>query len=100
MRGGRLVVLCLAALPLQAAAQSAVKCVDSGGRITYSNVPCEKQGLKDAGPIADRTTVVKGAQLKPPAKADKGKGDKADKAEARPGPGVKPVNPLAEQLAK
>lgn len=34
------------------------KCADEQRRITYSNVPCEKQGLRDAGPVADRTTSM------------------------------------------
>ena len=101
MRQGIALLLCLAAG--HAAAQSApgepaqapVKCADAQGRITYSNVPCEKQGLKQAGTVADRTTVVRTAPKAAP-KADKGK----EAEEARPGPGIKPVNPLTEKLAR
>jgi len=42
----------------QTAAQTTYKCTDDYRRVTYSNVPCEKQGLKDAGPVADRTTSM------------------------------------------
>ena len=40
------------------AAQTMYKCVDEQRRITYSNITCEKQGLKDGGPVADRTTSM------------------------------------------
>jgi len=49
------------------------KCRDQAGRITYSSSACEKQGLKPAGAIRDRTTVVPSERLthrpKPPAPA-------------------------------
>ena len=34
------------------------KCQDAQRRVTYSNITCEKQGLQDAGPVADRTTSL------------------------------------------
>ncbi len=34
------------------------KCTDAQKRITYSNETCEKQGLKDAGTVADRVTSM------------------------------------------
>ena len=34
------------------------KCVDAQRRVTYSNITCEKQGLQDGGPVADRTTSM------------------------------------------
>ena len=39
-------------------AQTMYKCVDAQKSVTYSNIACEKQGLKDAGPVADRTTTM------------------------------------------
>ena len=36
------------------------KCTD-GKQITYANLPCEKLGLKPAGPIKDGVTVVPAA---------------------------------------
>ena len=46
---------------LIADAQSATsKCTD-GKQITYANQPCEKLGLKPAGPIKDGVTVVPAA---------------------------------------
>ena len=67
------------------------KCMDARERITYSNERCEKQGLKDAGAVRERLTVLPTTEVKPAAKTEKG-----EKAQ---GP-VKPVNPLMEQLAK
>ena len=91
-------------------AQTMYKCVDGQRRVTYSNISCEKQGLRDAGPIADRTTsmpftdppkpaanterpdAAKSA-VKPPASADSAE---AGRGAAR----IKPVNPLIEKLTK
>jgi hypothetical protein len=69
-----LLLALLAALPATALAQT-YKCVDADKRITYSNTACDKQGLKDAGPVADRVMTVpatempKAAPRKEPAKA-------------------------------
>jgi hypothetical protein len=49
--------LLLALLPLCAAAQT-YKCKDKSGGITYSSETCEKQGLKDAGPVRERLTTM------------------------------------------
>ena len=69
-----ILLLALTALPAVALAQT-YKCIDEQKRVTYSNTPCEKQGLKDAGPVADRLMTVpavtqpKAAPKKEPAKA-------------------------------
>jgi hypothetical protein len=34
------------------------KCVDAQRAITYSNIPCAKQGLKEAGTVSDRVTSM------------------------------------------
>ena len=34
------------------------KCLDDRRQVTYSNITCEKQGLRDGGPVADRTTSM------------------------------------------
>ena len=34
------------------------KCLDDRRQVTYSNIACEKQGLRDGGPVADRTTSI------------------------------------------
>ena len=86
------------------AAQTMYKCLDDSRRITYSNVPCEKQGLKDGGAVADRvTTMPSGAaalptqKLKPPVEMPKANKDgEVDRGGAQ----LKPVNPLIEKLAK
>ena len=56
-----------------ASAQTLYKCLDDSRRITYSNVPCEKQGLKDGGAVPDRVTTMPSGpaalptqKLKPP----------------------------------
>jgi len=99
-------------------AQTMYKCVDAQRRITYSNITCEKQGLKDAGPVADRTTSMPftalpkpaAAPLKPapgaepPGGAAKTAVPPASTDEAEAGRGgavqIKPVNPLIEKLLK
>jgi hypothetical protein len=42
----------------QTSAPVTYKCMDERRQVTYSNIPCEKQGLKDGGPVADRTTSM------------------------------------------
>ena len=96
--------LCLVLYAAAGAAQTTFKCVDERRKITYSNIPCEKQGLKDGGAVAERTTTLpmaparKAAAPAPPAAAA-AKGD----SEIGPTPSpaqVKPVNPLIEKLLK
>jgi hypothetical protein len=88
-----------------AAGQTMYKCTDAHRRITYSNETCEKQGLKDAGPVADRVTSMpftappKPAPLKDSAKAPAPR-DKDDADVGRGGAQVKPVVPLLEKLLK
>ena len=59
-----ILVLLLSLWSAGAAAQTApptplmYKCMDAQRRVTYSNITCEKQGLQDAGPVADRTTSM------------------------------------------
>lgn len=81
------------------------KCTDRAGRVTYASESCESQGLKRAGSIRDRTTVVPGS-----APAAARKSDSAKAAAKIPGAGeselggspvqIKPVNPLIEKLLK
>jgi hypothetical protein len=56
----------LALLAAQAQAQT-YKCVDAQKRITYSNTACDKQGLQDAGPVADRIMTVPAVETRKPA---------------------------------
>jgi hypothetical protein len=96
-----LLLFALTALPAVALAQT-YKCVDAQKRITYSNTACEKQGLKDAGPVADRimtvpaTEMPKPAPRKEPAKSPRA----AEDADAGKGAPMKPVVPQTEKLAK
>ena len=86
-----------------AAAQTTYKCTDAQRRVTYSNVSCEKQGLTDGGPVAERTTSMpfttapkpapRVEPAKPPARKD-------DAEAARSGAQVKPVSPLIQKLAE
>ncbi|HTP62895.1 MAG TPA: DUF4124 domain-containing protein [Burkholderiales bacterium] len=51
--------LFLTLAPAAAGAQTLLyKCVDAQKAVTYSNITCEKQGLKDAGTVADRVTSM------------------------------------------
>ena len=88
-------------------AQTMYKCIDDQRRLTYSNITCEKQGLKDAGPVADRTTSMPFTPPKPAPSAERPDNVKppavaaADQAETgRIAARVKPVSPLIEKLAK
>ena len=77
--------LLLSLLPAAVLGQTAptpmFKCLDERRQITYSNVACEKQGLRDGGVVADRTTVMPFTE--PP------------KPKAAPGKPVAPVTPVA-----
>ncbi len=108
-------------------AQTMYKCLDAGNRVTYSNLICEKQGLRDAGPVQDRVTSmpftkpapkpapgtlptvrvpVPAESAAPPAAASPAAAASApavrDDANASRGSTtqVKPVVPLLERLAK
>jgi len=78
-----------------AMAQTTYKCTDEQRRITYSNTSCEKQGLRDAGPVADRTTSMPFTE--PPKKPAPGK--PAAQGEL-PTTKLQPVNPLIEKAVK
>jgi len=106
MRTGLFLTLVLWAAA--AAAQTTMyKCMGERNQITYSNITCQKQGLRDAGTVtADRvttmpsTTTTQGSgqlptqRLKPPVEMPK------DAEVERSGAQLKPVNPLLEKLAK
>ena len=100
---GALLLLCLWA-PI-GAAQTMYKCTDARQRVTYSSEPCDKLGLKDAGPVADRTTTMplgplpKSAASKEAAKAPAPR-DKDDADVGRGGAQITPIVPLLEKLAK
>ena len=90
-----------------AGAQTMYKCVDAQKRITYSNTTCEKQGLKDAGPVADRTTPVPGVPAAAPSSsktaprpAEKASTAERDEFDTRGTTQVKPVVPLLERAVK
>jgi hypothetical protein len=58
--------LLLALGPAAGMAQSTFKCTDPQGRVTYSNIACEKQGLSRAGVVADRTSTLPSAPVRAP----------------------------------
>jgi hypothetical protein len=94
-----LLLLCWAPLaaahgPAAASTGPMLKCRDARGQITYSNVPCDKQGLQEVGPVADRTTVMPlGPLAKPPASSAKEAAKDAPKKD-------EPVKPQTEPLKK
>lgn len=101
----RVLFALLALCSVTAAGQTMYKCTDAQRRITYSNETCEKQGLKDAGQVADRTTSMPFTPpAKPAARKDSAKASalrSQDDAEVgRGGAQVKPVNPLIDTLLK
>ena len=98
------ICLMLALVPACSYAQETFKCRESSGSIVYSNVKCDKQGLKDAGPVRDRLTTLPATSptgqpaaakdARPPARKDD------DAENKRPAPKIQAVNPLIEKLAK
>ena len=100
-----LLFLTLLAWAAVCAAQTMYKCTDARQRVTYSNESCEKLGLKDAGPVAERTTTMPLAPPpQPAARKDAAKAPapraKDDADAERGGAQVKPVVPLLEKLLK
>lgn len=85
-------------------AQTMYKCMDSQKRVTYSNITCEKQGLQDSGPVADRTTSMPFTPPpKPVPRAEPAKNPvpASDDAEVgRGGAQVKPISPPIEKLVR
>ena len=80
---GFLLLWCWAATGL--AQTTMYKCTDAQKRITYTNEACEKQGLKDAGQVADRVTSVPFTEPpKPAARKDGPKDVPKDAAKAPP----------------
>lgn len=83
------------------------KCTD-GKKITYANMPCEKLGLRSAGPVRDAVTVVPAPpkpQIIPAEKPAKepGETEKAPDSDADeigvPKPAkIKPINPLIQKM--
>jgi Domain of unknown function (DUF4124) len=79
MRTGYFLILMLWAAA--APAQTMYKCVDDQQKVTYSNISCAKQGLKDAGTVTtDRVTTLPSQgptqlptqKLRPPIEMPKG----------------------------
>ena len=96
---------CLLAGPAMAQAEL-FKCTD-GVSTTYASSACEKLGLKSAGAIRDRLTVVGNGppSAKPgPAKAQVAAKPPATEEEEqrarRAAAGLKPINPLIDRLLK
>lgn len=88
--------------PVALAQGGLYKCSD-GHSTTYSSTECEKLGLKSAGEIRDRLTVVgverpaakQAAPVKPAAT------EQAEEERTRKTAGaIKPVNPLVDRLLK
>ena len=78
--------------------QPMLKCKDAQGQITYSNVRCEEQGLRQAGEVRDRITVLPKPAFEPAqarSRDTKGPEREAAAAERR-----RPVNPLIDKLSE
>lgn len=111
-----LLLLLLSAWAPIGAAQTMYKCLDDNRRVTYSNVPCDKQGLKDGGAVADRTTTMPLGPLPTPAKpaakapasrdakdgtdSKDSKGSRDETESMKRGAPLTPVVPLLEKLSK
>ena len=92
--------------PLALAEAATNKCTD-GKQVTYANLPCEELGLKPAGLVRDRVTVVPAAPKpkKIPTESsstdsnqpdDRGEGEVAASGRGQ----IKPINPLIEKLTR
>ena len=71
MRGALFAILALWAA--HGAAQTTFKCIDEQKRVTYTNTPCDKQGLAGAGPVSDRTTTMQFVAPRPTPKTEPAK---------------------------
>jgi hypothetical protein len=85
-------VLLLACLPAVAGAQTMFKCLDAQKRVTYSNIPCDKQGLNTAGTVQDRVTSM---PFTPPPKPAAAPSGTPGPGPAAPG-GAKPAAPRVD----
>ena len=85
-----LVAVC-AMLVCHSAAAQLFKCVDAGGKTTYSSSKCSELGLKDGGEIRDRLQVTPA----PPPSARR-----AATPTPAPAPQVQPKPAAAEEPAK
>jgi hypothetical protein len=66
----RVIVACIVFLTACAAqAQDVVKCQDQNGNTVYVDRPCSLYGLRDVGPVKDRTTVAPAQPSTEPAAA-------------------------------
>ena len=96
----RVLLAVLFASPLAAPAETVFKCLDDRKRVTYSNVACAKQGLKDAGTVEDRTMTMPLPAQKPPPVAAPVPAPPKDPDSAGSGTQVKPASPVIEKLIK
>ncbi len=101
------ILLAMAMWTAPAAAQTMYKCLDGNRRVTYSNETCAKQGLTDAGQVADRVTTLPFTQPPKPAagalptvRVPVPAEDETKGAREGSGPRIKPASPLIEKLAK
>jgi len=87
-----------------AAAQTMYKCTDARQRVTYSSEACEKLGLKDAGPVVDRSTSMPFTSPQPAARKDSAQESaprpRGDADAGRGGTQITPIVPLLEKLSK
>ncbi len=88
-------------LPRMGLAQSGLsKCTD-GNRITYSSTACETIGLKEAGQINDRLTIIPAMDaLRKPAVTPPAQTAGMKDAEMPRGAGIQPINPMVQGLMK
>jgi hypothetical protein len=56
MNTAKLALAVFAAAASSVASAQVVKCTDNAANITYTNIPCERQGLREAGPVRERLT--------------------------------------------
>jgi hypothetical protein len=90
-------VLLTAAAPYAAAVN---KCVDPAGRVTYTSLTCEKEGLKPAGAVRDRMTIM--PVVATPAALSKQGSQPRERGEDEIPllPTVKPISPAIDLLLK
>ncbi len=69
MRPALLALAILIFAPAGALANETFKCLDKAGKVTYSNLACEKLGLRLASVVIERVSVIATAGLATPAPA-------------------------------
>jgi hypothetical protein len=93
MRNAFAIAVGLLVVAADDAAAQMFKCTDAAKKVTYSNVPCSQQGLKDAGQVQDRIQVT--PAFSPPAATAPARA--RPQSNEKPTAGAAPTEPAAPE---